>query len=112
MTWYDGDIAGRIVRQGPQVHVFGPWGHPRGRTRLWCPDHQQLHYATVTLYYDTWHISFDCGAFVDAGYGEWQRAPYGPRGGRGRPHRPIRKRDWMRWVPTVKRLLRKLEEKR
>lgn len=45
------------------------------RTRRHCPYHKQLCYGTLGFYYDTTHLSFDCGTFVDFGYEYWKPPP-------------------------------------
>lgn len=53
------------------VHIY--WADASKRTRKRCPYHKRLCYATRKDYYDTVHYFFDCGTFLDAGYGEWRK---------------------------------------
>lgn len=39
------------------------------RTRRQCPFHKKLEYGELQEFYDTTRIFFDCGTFVDGGYG-------------------------------------------
>ncbi len=42
------------------------------RTRRLCPHHNQLEYGELQEFYDTTRIFFDCGTFVDYGYGYYE----------------------------------------
>ncbi len=46
-----------------------PWD---GRTRRYCPYHKRLCYGSLLECYDTTRVFFDCGTFVDYGYGYWE----------------------------------------
>ena len=87
------------------IHIFGPTTNNSIRIRAWCPGHERLCYGRYVEYYDTRHLSFDCKVFVDMGYGYWGDLP-GPQGGQKR--RRIRKRDWLRWQPHMRRWSRKV----
>lgn len=55
------------------LHIFT--ANQTKRFRRKCPYHKKLEYGTRGDYYDTVHWNFDCGTFVDAGYGEWTPPP-------------------------------------
>ena len=55
------------------IHIFTT--DDRKRTRRLCPYHKHLCYGELTEYYDTTHVVFDCGTFVDYGYGQWNPPP-------------------------------------
>lgn len=42
------------------------------RTRAMCPHHKHLEYGERQDFYDTRRIFFDCGTFVDYGYGYYE----------------------------------------
>lgn len=42
------------------------------RTRRLCPHHKKLEYGELQDFYDTRRIFFDCGTFVDYGYGYYE----------------------------------------
>jgi len=42
------------------------------RTRALCPHHNHLCYGELQEFYDTTRIFFDCGTFVDYGYGYYE----------------------------------------
>jgi hypothetical protein len=42
------------------------------RTRALCPHHKHLEYGECQDFYDTRRIFFDCGTFVDYGYGYYE----------------------------------------
>mgnify|MGYP001562260485 CR=1 FL=1 len=42
------------------------------RTRRLCPHHRKLEYGELRDFYDTIRIFFDCGTFVDYGYGYYK----------------------------------------
>lgn len=42
------------------------------RTRRLCPQHKKLEYGELQDFYDTRRIFFDCGTFVDYGYGYYE----------------------------------------
>jgi hypothetical protein len=42
------------------------------RTRAMCPHHKHLCYGEKQEFYDTTRVFFDCGTFVDYGYGYYQ----------------------------------------
>lgn len=42
------------------------------RTRRVCPHHKKLEYCELQEFYDTLHIFFDCGTFVNTGYGYYE----------------------------------------
>lgn len=39
------------------------------RVRVYCPHHKHLCYGEKQEFYDTVRIFFDCGTFIDYGYG-------------------------------------------
>lgn len=45
--------------------------NPR-RTRQLCPYHKKMEYGELQEFYDTRRIFFDCGTFVDYGYGYYE----------------------------------------
>ncbi len=42
------------------------------RTRAMCPHHKHLCYGERQEFYDTTRMFFDCGTFVDYGYGYYE----------------------------------------
>lgn len=42
------------------------------QTRALCPHHRKLEYGELQDFYDTRRIFFDCGTFVDYGYGYYE----------------------------------------
>ena len=42
------------------------------RSRRICPHHKKLEYCELQEFYDTLRIFFDCGTFVDTGYGYYE----------------------------------------
>ena len=42
------------------------------RIRRLCPYHKKLEYGELQEFYDTSRIFFDCGTFVDSGYGYYE----------------------------------------
>lgn len=42
------------------------------RTRRVCPHHKKLEYGELQEFYDTTRMFFDCGTFLDYGYGYYE----------------------------------------
>lgn len=42
------------------------------RTRRNCPYHKKLEYGELQEFYDTTRVFFDCGTYVDYGYGYYE----------------------------------------
>lgn len=42
------------------------------RTRRLCPFHKKMEYGELQEFYDTTRVFFDCGTFVDHGYGYYE----------------------------------------
>ena len=55
------------------LHVYQ--ANKQKRVRRKCPYHKHLCYGTLYEYYDTSRVTFDCGANIDYGYGEWREPP-------------------------------------
>ncbi len=55
----------------PYIHIYR-CENPR-RVRKQCPFHKRLEYGEQQDFYDTRRIFFDCGTFVDYGYGYWEK---------------------------------------
>ena len=53
-----------------RLHIFR-CEHPT-RTRVMCPHHKHLCYGEKQDFYDTTRLFFDCGTFVDYGYGYFE----------------------------------------
>ncbi len=51
------------------LHIYTA---PSTRIRRWCPYHQRLCYGERQAFYDTIRLFFDCGTFIDTGYGYWR----------------------------------------
>ncbi|KKM00940.1 hypothetical protein LCGC14_1799390 [marine sediment metagenome] len=45
--------------------------HPE-RVRILCPHHKKLCYGEKQSFYDTTRVFFDCGTFLDYGYGYYE----------------------------------------
>ena len=52
------------------IHIYR-CEHPK-RTRKLCPHHKRLEHGELQDFYDTRRIFFDCGTFVDYGYGYYE----------------------------------------
>ena len=52
------------------VHIYR-CENPK-RTRRICPFHKKLEYGELQEFYDTTRMFFDCGTFLDYGYGYYE----------------------------------------
>lgn len=86
------------------LHIFNDWDPLR--FRWWCPHHLRLCYGDAKVYYDTTHLLFDCGTYVDWGYGEWFRPKK-----EGRKHRLSLRRAVKRSPERYQRLPRNVHRR-
>ena len=60
--------CGKVHTPQPVIHICD-MAEGRRRVRRRCPWHKRLCYGVMTEYYDTVRVSFNCGTWIDYGYG-------------------------------------------
>ena len=76
-----------------KLHIFGPTADNSVRIRAYCPICKHQKYGRYTMYYDTAHVTLNCGFFIDFGYGV-VRGHRGPRGGQPLWRNKVRLKEW------------------